>query len=245
MTVRDPLFSELVSPIPEDELSISEILTCVPLEELRKRGFPLTEEDYRYHLEDAQKRRAAREERLAARIRALRQAEELRLRSEEARVFRCALKAMGHLSAAYRKGLDRRAFMRWLDRQPQRRWENLSDLEAWVDSLKIPDHLRGRIKRSPDLPSSAILLEQLRDFENRVQQAAKSSDRFGALMRLFPDLNAKSLRRFELGRFFIRRVAKGLLADYHGVSVRTFERYLTKARSKITSPTNPSHARSE
>jgi hypothetical protein len=248
MATQDPLFNELLSPIPGDELSISEILTCVSLEELRKLGFPLTEEDYRYHLEDAQRRRAVRQERLATRFRALRQAEELKLRSKaaskEAQLHRIALKAITPLVAAYRRGQDWRAVKRWLAGQnAEWRGGSLSDVEAWLDSLKIPDHLRGRIKRPPDLPSSEILLEQLRDFENRVQQAAKSSDRFGALMRLFPDVSAKSLRRFELGRFFIRRVAKGLLADYHRISVRTLERYLRKARSKTACPTNPSPAR--
>lgn len=249
MIAKDPLFSELLNPVPEEDLSISEILTCVPLEELRKLGFPLTEEDYRHHLEDTQRRRAVRQERLATRFRALRQAEELKLRSEaasrEAQLHRIALKAITLLVAAYRRGQDWRAVKTWLEkRDAECKGGSLSDLEAWVDSLVVPESLKGKFKRPPDLPDSPTLLGEFDKFCGRAREIVGKKDRFEKLSKYFPELPITLLSRFEEGRFFPSRFAKEALAHLYGVSVKTIERGLTEARRKAANLTNTTPCRS-
>lgn len=244
---QNPLFSELLSPIPEEPLSISEILTCVPLEELRKRfRIDYAEEDYRHHLEEARRQRTVREERFATRFRALRQAEELKLRGEaasrEARLQRISLKFLNCFAAAYRMGQDREAVRKWLEKNfPAPGEGTLAEWETWANSLNVPESLRGKFKRPPDLPDCPTLLDEYDKFYGRAQKIVGKKDRFEKLSKYFPELPITLLRRFEEGRFFPGRFAKEALAHLYGVSVETLERRLTEARRNAakSTPTTP------
>lgn len=247
---QNPLFSELLSPVPEEPLSTSEILTCVPLEELRKLfRIDYAEEDYRHHLEEARKQRAAREERLAARRRALSHAQELKLQNEaasrEARWQRIVSRVLAVYAAAYKMGQDREAVRKWLEKTfPAPREGTLAEWETWANSLNVPESLRGKLKRPPDLPDCPTLLDEYDKFYGRARQVVGKKDRFKKLPKNFPELPIKLLSRFREGRFFPSRLAKEVLAHLYGVSVKTLERRLTEARRNAANSTHPTPRRS-